>query len=69
MYTASILFCDNIVGKRTPMSYFMFDFQGEKKEKYIEIIQTLDFGTKAAIAVHIQEVSWIDFFSVASKSV
>ncbi|XP_051940313.1 girdin-like isoform X2 [Hippocampus zosterae] len=31
--------------------------QCEKKEKYIEIIQTLDFGTKAAIAVHIQELT------------
>lgn len=30
--------------------------QCEKKEEYIERIQTLDFDTKAAIAVHIQEV-------------
>ncbi|KAM7393782.1 hypothetical protein PAMP_020631 [Pampus punctatissimus] len=29
----------------------------EKKEKYIERIQTLDFDTKAAIAVHIQELT------------
>uniref|UniRef100_A0A3Q2YI14 Girdin-like n=1 Tax=Hippocampus comes TaxID=109280 RepID=A0A3Q2YI14_HIPCM len=57
MCRASILFCENIVGKRIPMSYFLFDFQCEKKEKYIEIIQTLDFGTKAAIAVHIQELT------------
>ncbi|XP_062303817.1 girdin-like isoform X2 [Osmerus eperlanus] len=31
--------------------------QCEKKEEYIERIQTLDFDTKAAIAVHIQEVT------------
>ncbi|XP_077427250.1 girdin isoform X2 [Vanacampus margaritifer] len=31
--------------------------QCEKKEKYIEIIQMLDFDTKAAIAVHIQELT------------
>ncbi|XP_037134496.1 girdin-like isoform X3 [Syngnathus acus] len=31
--------------------------QCEKKEKYIEIIQALDFDTKAAIAVHIQELT------------
>lgn len=31
--------------------------QCEKKEEYIERIQTLDFDTKAAIAAHIQEVS------------
>lgn len=31
--------------------------QCEKKEEYIERIQTLDFDTKAAIAVHIQEVA------------
>lgn len=31
--------------------------QCEKKEDYIERIQTLDFDTKAAIAAHIQEVS------------
>lgn len=30
--------------------------QCEKKEEYIERIQTLDFETKAAIAAHIQEV-------------
>eukprot|EP00064_Thunnus_orientalis_P006395 superscaffoldBa00000662_g6412 len=29
----------------------------EKKEEYIERIQTLDFDTKAAIAVHIQELT------------
>lgn len=33
--------------------------QCEKKEEYIERIQTLDFDTKAAIAVHIQEVATI----------
>uniref|UniRef100_A0A667XPI2 Calponin-homology (CH) domain-containing protein n=1 Tax=Myripristis murdjan TaxID=586833 RepID=A0A667XPI2_9TELE len=32
-------------------------FQCEKKEEYIERIQTLDFDTKAAIAVHIQELT------------
>ncbi|XP_019715355.1 girdin-like [Hippocampus comes] len=31
--------------------------QCEKKEDYIERIQTLDFNTKAAIASHIQEVT------------
>ncbi|KAM6972453.1 girdin-like [Aplochiton taeniatus] len=31
--------------------------QSEKKEEYIERIQTLDYDTKAAIAVHIQEVT------------
>ncbi|XP_061686120.1 girdin-like isoform X2 [Syngnathoides biaculeatus] len=31
--------------------------QCEKKEGYIEIIQTLDFDTKAAIAIHIQELT------------
>ncbi|KAL1005856.1 hypothetical protein UPYG_G00064820 [Umbra pygmaea] len=31
--------------------------QCEKKEEYIECIQTLDFDTKAAIATHIQEVT------------
>ncbi|CAF97063.1 unnamed protein product [Tetraodon nigroviridis] len=31
--------------------------QCEKKEEYIERIQTLDFDTKAAIAAHIQEVT------------
>ncbi|XP_053183082.1 girdin-like [Scomber japonicus] len=31
--------------------------QCEKKEEYIEMIQTLDFDTKAAIAVHIQELT------------
>uniref|UniRef100_UPI003AAA385B girdin n=1 Tax=Centroberyx gerrardi TaxID=166262 RepID=UPI003AAA385B len=31
--------------------------QCEKKEEYIERIQTLDFDTKAAIAVHIQELT------------
>ncbi|XP_077380056.1 girdin-like [Festucalex cinctus] len=31
--------------------------QCAKKEKYIEIIQMLDFDTKAAIAVHIQELT------------
>nr|XP_020457268.1 girdin isoform X3 [Monopterus albus] len=31
--------------------------QCEKKEEYIECIQTLDFDTKAAIASHIQEVT------------
>ncbi|XP_061578815.1 girdin-like isoform X2 [Cololabis saira] len=31
--------------------------QCEKKEDYIERIQTLDFDTKAAIAVHIQELT------------
>ncbi|KAM9817962.1 girdin-like isoform 1-T1 [Syngnathus typhle] len=31
--------------------------QCEKKEKYIEIIQALDFDTKAAIAMHIQELT------------
>ncbi|XP_074501556.1 girdin isoform X1 [Sebastes fasciatus] len=31
--------------------------QCEKKEEYIECIQTLDFNTKAAIASHIQEVT------------
>lgn len=31
--------------------------QCEKKEEYIERIQTLDFETKAAIAAHIQEVA------------
>ncbi|CDQ70306.1 unnamed protein product [Oncorhynchus mykiss] len=31
--------------------------QCEKKEEYIERIQTLDFDTKAAIASHIQEVT------------
>ncbi|XP_061536057.1 girdin isoform X3 [Phycodurus eques] len=31
--------------------------QCEKKEEYIEIIQTLDFDTKAAIAMHIQELT------------
>lgn len=30
--------------------------QCEEKEEYIEMIQTLDFDTKAAIASHIQEV-------------
>lgn len=30
--------------------------QCERKEEYIERIQTLDFDTKAAIASHIQEV-------------
>lgn len=34
----------------------LFNFQCEKKEEYIERIQTLDFDMKAAIAVHIQEV-------------
>ncbi|KAG8015133.1 Girdin [Nibea albiflora] len=29
----------------------------EKKEEYIERIQTLDFDTKAAIAAHIQELT------------
>uniref|UniRef100_A0A4W6C294 Coiled-coil domain containing 88Aa n=1 Tax=Lates calcarifer TaxID=8187 RepID=A0A4W6C294_LATCA len=32
-------------------------FQCEKKEEYIERIQTLDFDTKAAIAAHIQELT------------
>nr|XP_046186586.1 girdin-like isoform X3 [Oncorhynchus gorbuscha] len=31
--------------------------QCEKKEEYVERIQTLDFDTKAAIAAHIQEVT------------
>ncbi|XP_058496123.1 girdin-like isoform X2 [Solea solea] len=31
--------------------------QCEKKEEYIETIQTLDFDTKAAIAAHIQELT------------
>ncbi|XP_074520632.1 girdin-like isoform X2 [Halichoeres trimaculatus] len=31
--------------------------QSEKKEEYIERIQTLDFDTKAAIAAHIQELT------------
>ncbi|KAG7486968.1 hypothetical protein JOB18_043364 [Solea senegalensis] len=31
--------------------------QCEKKEEYIEMIQTLDFDTKAAIAAHIQELT------------
>lgn len=40
--------------------------QCEKKEEYIERIQTLDFDTKAAIAAHIQEVS--DFiYDMSSK--
>uniref|UniRef100_A0A8C8HHB1 HOOK N-terminal domain-containing protein n=1 Tax=Oncorhynchus tshawytscha TaxID=74940 RepID=A0A8C8HHB1_ONCTS len=34
-----------------------FCLQCEKKEEYIERIQTLDFDTKAAIASHIQEVT------------
>ncbi len=34
-------------------------FQCERKEEYIERIQTLDFDTKAAIAAHIQEVPLI----------
>lgn len=38
-------------------SVCLFYFQCEKKEEYIERIQTLDFDTKAAIAAHIQEVS------------
>lgn len=43
------------------LSYFLFcfvffNFQCDKKEEYIEKIQTLDFDTKAAIAAHIQEV-------------
>lgn len=33
-----------------------FCVQCEKKEQFIERIQTLDFDTKAAIAAHIQEV-------------
>lgn len=40
-------------------SFFSFNplcLQCEKKEEYIERIQTLDFDTKAAIASHIQEV-------------
>uniref|UniRef100_A0A8C1SGG7 Uncharacterized protein n=1 Tax=Cyprinus carpio TaxID=7962 RepID=A0A8C1SGG7_CYPCA len=32
-------------------------FQCERKEEYIEKIQSLDFDTKAAIASHIQEVT------------
>ncbi|XP_077574792.1 girdin-like isoform X2 [Stigmatopora nigra] len=31
--------------------------QCEKKDEYIEVIQMLDFNTKAAIAVHIQELT------------
>nr|XP_061791873.1 girdin-like [Nerophis lumbriciformis] len=31
--------------------------QCEKKDEYIEVIQKLDFNTKAAIAVHIQELT------------
>lgn len=58
----------------TPQKYLVFPFfasiclQCEKKEEYIERIQTLDFDTKAAIASHIQEVfllhsqqNWISF--------
>lgn len=40
-------------------SFFLFYplcLQCERKEEYIECIQTLDFDTKAAIASHIQEV-------------
>lgn len=40
-------------------------FQCEKKEEYIERIQTLDFDTKAAIAAHIQEVS--DCYMILQK--
>uniref|UniRef100_A0A3B4VEZ6 Girdin-like n=1 Tax=Seriola dumerili TaxID=41447 RepID=A0A3B4VEZ6_SERDU len=36
---------------------FHVHFQCEKKEEYIERIQTLDFDTKAAIAAHIQELT------------
>lgn len=36
--------------------FILYPFQCEKKEEYIERIQALDFDTKAAIAVHIQEV-------------
>lgn len=36
--------------------YHLCCLQCEKKEEYIERIQTLDFDTKAAIASHIQEV-------------
>lgn len=31
--------------------------QCQKKEEFIERIQSLDFDTKAAVAAHIQEVS------------
>uniref|UniRef100_A0A8C4IJJ3 Coiled-coil domain containing 88Aa n=1 Tax=Dicentrarchus labrax TaxID=13489 RepID=A0A8C4IJJ3_DICLA len=37
------------------LNLFTFYVQCEKKEEYIERIQTLDFDTKAAIAAHIQE--------------
>lgn len=49
--------------------------QCEKKEEHIERIQTLDFDTKAAIAVHIQEVagggvvSWLVFFLLGQRGV
>uniref|UniRef100_A0A665T893 Uncharacterized protein n=1 Tax=Echeneis naucrates TaxID=173247 RepID=A0A665T893_ECHNA len=39
------------------MKIFHLHFQCEKKEEYIESIQTLDFDTKAAIAAHIQELT------------
>uniref|UniRef100_A0A3Q1EJR3 Coiled-coil domain containing 88A n=1 Tax=Acanthochromis polyacanthus TaxID=80966 RepID=A0A3Q1EJR3_9TELE len=48
---------------RNPLSgnfdlcHLVFCLQCEKKEEYIERIQTLDFDTKAAIASHIQEVT------------
>lgn len=41
--------------------------QCEKKEEYIERIQTLDFETKAAIAAHIQEVSHSTALSVVAS--
>lgn len=45
------------------MVIFPLCLQCEKKEEYIERIQTLDFDTKAAIASHIQEV-----FKLQSKA-
>ncbi|KAJ0066985.1 hypothetical protein NL108_006231, partial [Boleophthalmus pectinirostris] len=48
---------------------FIFSAVCEKKEEYIERIQTLDFDTKAAIASHIQEVClFYTFCRVISKT-
>lgn len=50
-------------GKNGHFSSSTLCLQCEKKEEYIERIQTLDFDTKAAIASHIQEV-----FKLQSKT-
>lgn len=42
--------------------------QCEKKDEYIARIQTLDFETKAAIAVHIQEVALLHASSSVSPA-